>query len=65
MTLQKIRKVYEQNYQKMLEIITEMGGEKNIKYHREKKTPLFRKLRELQRVEHRLSDMESHLAENE
>ena len=65
MTLQKIRKVYEQNYQKMLEIITEMGGDKNIKYHREQKTPLFRELRELQREERRLSDMESHLAENE
>ena len=58
MTLREIRNAYEQNYQLMVETIVEMGGEKKIAEHREKKTSLFRKLRQLQRIEHQLSDME-------
>jgi hypothetical protein len=64
MTLPEIRKAYDQNYRQMLEVIREMGGDSKIKFHREKRTPLYRKLKELQRNEHRLSDMESHLLEN-
>ena len=64
MTLQELRKTYDENYHKMLEIISEMGGDKQIKYHREKRTPLYRKLRELQKIEHRLSDWEEAQADN-
>jgi hypothetical protein len=58
MTLREIRSAYERNYRLMVETIMEMGGEKKIAEHREKKTSLFRKLRQLQRTEHQLSDME-------
>jgi polyhydroxyalkanoate synthesis regulator protein len=60
MNLEKIRQAYDQNYQEMLEIIQKMGGDKQIKYHRKNNTPLFQKLRKLQKIEHRLDNMESH-----
>ncbi|NOQ97790.1 MAG: hypothetical protein GQ561_06465 [Calditrichae bacterium] len=63
MTIFEIREAYDENYQKMLEIILEMGGEKNIQYHRRNRTPLYQKLQQLQHVEHRLSTMEESLAE--
>ncbi|MHA2055263.1 MAG: hypothetical protein ACW99F_16920 [Candidatus Hodarchaeales archaeon] len=65
MTLPEIRKAYDQNYHKMIEVIREMGGDNKIKFHREKRTILYRNLKELQLNEHRLSDMESQLLENE
>ncbi len=61
MTLREIREAYDQNYQLILEVIGEMGGENKIAEHREKRTPLFQKLRQLQRIEHQLSDMEESL----
>ena len=63
MTRQEIRKAYDENYRKMLKLIVEMGGEKNIQYHRENRTPLYLELQQLQRVEHRLSTMEESLSE--
>jgi hypothetical protein len=59
MELQKIRREYDQNYQKIIEIITQMGGETKIKVHRKLKTPLYQKLKELQRREHYLDRLES------
>lgn len=64
MTLHEIREAYDRNYRELIKIIIEMGGEKNIIFHQQKNSPLFRKLRQLQRVEHRLSKMEEALAEN-
>ena len=64
MTLREIREAYDENYQKMLQIILEMGGEKNIQYHRRNRTPLYLKLQKLQRVEHRLSTMEESLTDS-
>jgi hypothetical protein len=63
MTLREIREAYDENYQKMLQIIEEMGGEKNIQYHRRNRTPLYQRLQNLQRVEHRLSTLEESLTE--
>ena len=59
MQLQKIRKAYEQNYAALVKIIQEMGGEEKIKYHRRTKSPLYRKLKKLQRKEHQLDSLES------
>ena len=64
MTLQELRKTYDKNYYKMLEIISEMGGDEQIKYHRENRTSLYRKLRELQKIEHRLSSLEEAQLDN-
>ena len=63
MTRQEIREAYDENYRKMLKLILEMGGEKNIQYHRENQTPLYLELQKLQSVEHRLSTMEESLSE--
>jgi hypothetical protein len=63
MTLREIREAYDENYKKMLKLILEMGGEKNIQYHRENRTPLYKKLLQLQRVEHHLSTMEETISE--
>ena len=48
----------------MLEIISEMCGDEQIKYHRENRTSLYRKLRELQKIEHRLSSLEEAQLDN-
>ena len=58
MALQDIHQEYDRNYQRMIEIITQMGGDGNIKYHREMNTPLYQELRKLQLNEHRLSALE-------
>jgi hypothetical protein len=63
MELQKIRREYDQNYQKIIEIINQMGGETKIKFHRKSKTPLYQKLKELQRREHYLDNLESKYVE--
>jgi len=65
MTLREIREAYDQNYREILQIIMEMGGEVNIASHRKRKTRLFVKLRNLQRIEHRLSNLEDSLNGNE
>jgi L-rhamnose mutarotase len=64
MSLPEIRKAYDQNYQEMLEVIHEMGGEKNIIYHRRNKSRLYQKLLKLQKIEHHLSKMEESLSGN-
>ena len=65
MTIREIREAYDKNYQEILRVITEMGGDANISYHRKKRTRLYLKLRNLQRIEHRLSHLEEALAERE
>jgi phosphotransferase system IIB component len=65
MTLREIREAYDQNYREMLELIMEMGGEGNIAYHRKCKTRLFIKLRNLQMIEHRLSNLEESINGND
>jgi phosphotransferase system IIB component len=65
MTLREIREAYDRNYREMLELIAEMGGEGNIPYHRKRKTRLFFKLRNLQKIEHRLSNLEESILSNE
>jgi len=65
MTLREIREAYDQNYREILQIIMEMGGETNIAFHRKRKTRLFVKLRNLQRIEHRLSNLEDSINGNE
>ena len=64
MSLPEIRNAYDQNYQEMLAVIHEMGGEKNIIYHRRNKSRLYQKLRKLQKIEHHLSKMEESLSGN-
>jgi hypothetical protein len=61
MTLQKIREAYDRNYQEMLKVIDQMGGELNIQIHRSKRTTLYLKLQKLQRREHQLDRMESQI----
>ena len=61
MDLQKIRQDYDQNYQKILDTIDRMGGEKKIKYHRKRRTTLYQKLKQLQQREHYLDRLETKL----
>lgn len=65
MILKELHKAYDKNYGKILEIISEMGGDKQIPYHRKRRTTLYCKLRELQKIEHRLSEWEEALVENQ
>ena len=58
MTLREIREAYEKNYQEIQTVITEMGGEGNIVYHKKDNTLLDQKLRKLQRTEHWLTKLE-------
>ena len=58
-SLSEIRRAYDENYRKMVEIIQQMGGDQQIKLHRKLNTPLYRKLRELQRREHFLDKLEN------
>lgn len=61
MTLHRIRQAYDENYSKMLQIIQKMGGENEIKFHQKNRTSLFRTLRQLQKKEHYLNELESRL----
>ncbi|HFB68093.1 MAG TPA: hypothetical protein ENJ66_03960 [Calditrichae bacterium] len=56
-----VRRAYAENYNKMQEIIRQMGGDSQIKYHRQRNTRLYRKLKELQRREHYLDQLECRL----
>ncbi|RMG62035.1 MAG: hypothetical protein D6715_12645 [Calditrichaeota bacterium] len=59
--LREIRQAYEENYRQMLEVIQQMGGDHQIKFHRSRKTALYRRLKELQRREHHLDQLENRL----
>jgi len=61
MTLNEIRKAYDENYQNMLEVIRRMGGDGQIKFHRKNRTPLYQKLIMLQKKEHKLTELENRL----
>ncbi len=64
-SLRQVRLEYEENYRKMIEVINRMGGDSRIKDHRKKRSPLYRKLRELQRREHYLNELETRLLSNQ
>ncbi len=61
MSLNDVRQAYEQNYNEMLGIITKMGGDGKIKFHRKMQTPLYKKLKSLQRREHQLDVIENRM----
>ena len=60
-SLNNIRKAYDDNYRKMMEVIQQMGGDQEIKTHRKKQSQLYRKLKDLQRHEHYLDETENRL----
>ncbi len=59
MHLHHIRKEYEKNYNEMLKVIAQMGGDDKIKFHRKHRTPLYQKLQQLQKREHYLDQLEN------
>ncbi|GAB4376312.1 MAG: hypothetical protein Kow0042_22500 [Calditrichia bacterium] len=61
MHLKEIRKNYDKNYQEMLEIISKMGGDDKIRIHRQKKTALYKRLKELQKREDYLNTLENRI----
>ena len=61
MTLHRIRKAYDENYDKIIHTIQRMGGDSNIKTHRKNRTPLYQLLKQLQKKEHYLNELESRL----
>lgn len=61
MQLKEVRKKYDENYGKMLRIIQKMGGDDKIAEHRRKNTPLYRKLKQLQKQENYLDSLENRL----
>lgn len=65
MTLHKIRRAYDENYNKIIHTIQKMGGESNIKTHRKRGTALYRSLKQLQKKEHYLDNLESRLLQPE
>lgn len=60
-SLSQVRKAYDDNYQKILETIKEMGGNECIKAHRSDQSPLYTKLKDLQHYEHKLDEMENRM----
>lgn len=60
-SLSQIRQAYEENYQRMLDTIQEMGGDECIKQHRKKQSQLYRRLKDLQRHEHYLDELENRM----
>lgn len=60
-SLSQIRQEYDRNYQAMRDVIAQMGGEEAIPGHRKRRTALFRRLRDLQRLEHHLDALENRL----
>ena len=59
--INEIREAYDENYEKMLNVIKRMGGDGQIKFHRKNKTPLYKTLKSLQKEEHSLSEMEANI----
>ena len=60
-SLNEIRKAYDENYERMASLIQKMGGDQEIKTHRKKQSTLYRQLKELQRHEHHLDELENRL----
>jgi len=42
-----------------------MGGDSNIKFHRKNRTPLYQLLKQLQKKEHYLNELETRLLQPE
>lgn len=60
-SLIQIRQAYDDNYAQIMNVIQQMGGDQNIKFHRKKRSSLFYKLQELQQKEHYLDEMENQI----
>ncbi len=60
-SLQQVRQAYDENYQKIIDTIHQMGGDDSIKSHRQEKSKLYRMLKELQHQEHYLDELENRL----
>ncbi len=63
MDLHTIRKEYDKVYEEIVRLISEMGGEENIKLHRKAHSSQYRRLRELQHREHKLDALENRMVE--
>lgn len=61
MQLIQIRRQYDQNYREMIRIIEEMGGDENIPLHKKSRSPLYLKLKKLQKREHQLDNLENNI----
>jgi hypothetical protein len=61
MQVNQIRKEYENNYREMVETIRQMGGEEKIVFHKKQKSALYKRLRQLQKREHQLDELENQL----
>ena len=57
--LAKVRKEYDHNYRQLRRIVREMGGDRRIKDHRQTRSGLYLKLKELQLREHHLNHLEN------
>ena len=60
-SLSQVRQAYEDNYQMIIGVIQEMGGNENIKEHRREQSRLYRRLKDLQRREHQLDALETQM----
>ena len=63
--LSKVRQEYEEVYERIVNVISEMGGDSIIKEHRRKQSRLYRRLKELQRREHQLDALETRLSSSQ
>lgn len=59
--LNQVRTAYETNYKAILDTIDAMGGDDHIKFHRKRRSQLFAKLKELQKREHYLDELENRM----
>lgn len=60
-SLNQVRQAYDENYEKILKIIEQMGGDDGIKSHRKEQSKLYRTLKDLQRHEHYLDELENRM----
>ncbi|GAB4328921.1 MAG: hypothetical protein Kow0037_03640 [Calditrichia bacterium] len=61
MNIRQIRQEYDSNYRQMVQLIQQMGGERQIIYHRKKNSHLYKKLRMLQMREKMLDEAENRM----
>lgn len=60
-SISQVRQAYEDNYREIQTIIDQMGGNDRIKFHRKKQSTLYRQLKDLQRREHYLDELENRM----
>lgn len=61
MNIRQIRREYDSNYRQIVQLIQQMGGERQIAYHRKKNSHLYKKLRMLQMREKMLDEAENRM----